>query len=1042
MRLGWSNRVQWLGGGVLLSLLAGGAVLWLNRAPIARHYVDRYLADHDVDARYQLTELGFGRQRIVNVRLGDPASPDLTARSIDLQLKMGLFGIKVVSIDADGVRLKARVIDGRLSMGDVDKLLPQSGDSKAFSLPDIRLGLRDAKMSAVMPMGQIDLVAEGAGLLSNGFSGVVTAQSSALQAGGCGLQAVRARLTIDIAEGRPMLAGPVRAASVNCPGSRLSIAAPMLTLNASSGVHLARWSGEMVLESGAARVGEARLAKLGGRIGFDSRAGDIAGPLSLFGDAASIGGAKAARLAFDGRYGWKAGPQRAELIGDVALSGGAIAPDAIAGLSRKAQGLADTPVGPVLRALTDAAIRAGRAFDGRALVSVRHRQGTGGEVRIERVDAQSVSGVKLLLRGAGPGNGFGLAWPSQKWTANGRLTLGGGGLPESLINLRQARPGDPLAGEARLAPIVANGARFALAPVRFDPRPDGVTHIRTSIMLDGPLADGRVEGLSLPIDLRVRSDGRFALNNQCSAIAFRGLVVAGYRFGAARLPYCPVGGALLARGSSGAIIGGVRFGALNIDGRTSDDPVALSAGSIAFALGSGQLSAKKLAVMIGKTRFALDGVNGRLGARGITGQYDGMAGQIGTVPLLLSEGRGDWALRGGALQVTGAMRVADAQQLTPRFRPLKADGVQLELREGKIKARGMLREPDSGIAVAAVTLRHDLARGAGDAALTVDDLRFDFRLQPERITPLTLGIVANVMGSINGTGVIRWNDRGVTSTGQFGTESMDLAAAFGPVTGLKGQIRFTDLLGMVTAPDQVVTIKEANPGIAVRDGVIRYRLLANQQVAITSGAWPFSGGTLSLDPALIDMGQPVARKLTFRIVGLDSAAFLQQLEFHNLAVTGRFDGVLPIIFDASGGRIEGGRLSVRPEGGTLAYVGDVTNANLGKFARLAFDALKSMRYQRLMIELNGSLDGEIVSRIIFDGSNVSTEKKKRGGLLGPLMGLPFRFNISITAPFRGLVNSAQTFVDPMSVLRQQGITPAPPPVMPPTIIPPPVIQPQ
>jgi hypothetical protein len=140
-------------------------------------------------------------------------------------------------------------------------------------------------------------------------------------------------------------------------------------------------------------------------------------------------------------------------------------------------------------------------------------------------------------------------------------------------------------------------------------------------------------------------------------------------------------------------------------------------------------------------------------------------------------------------------------------------------------------------------------------------------------------------------------------------------------------------------------------------------------------------------------------------------------------------------------------LKVRPGGGTLSYVGDVTNADLGRMARIAFDALKSMRYDRLTIDLNGSLDGEIVSQVRFDGTNDKPQETARNGgivgrLLAPITRLPFRFKITISAPFRGLVNSAQTFVDPSIVLRNTaagaieveppaGTVPPPSPVQPP-----------
>jgi translocation and assembly module TamB len=144
-------------------------------------------------------------------------------------------------------------------------------------------------------------------------------------------------------------------------------------------------------------------------------------------------------------------------------------------------------------------------------------------------------------------------------------------------------------------------------------------------------------------------------------------------------------------------------------------------------------------------------------------------------------------------------------------------------------------------------------------------------------------------------------------------------------------------------------------------------------------------------------------------------------------VTGVFDGKLPMLFDAQGGRIVGGRLVVRRGGGTLAYVGEVSNAELGRMAKLAFDALKSIRYNALAIELDGALDGEIVSRVRFNGVN---EAPLSGGgtmFLSQLTGFPFRFNIMIAAPFRSLVNSAQSLNDPRGLIRQAlpGRTPLP-----------------
>jgi translocation and assembly module TamB len=266
----------------------------------------------------------------------------------------------------------------------------------------------------------------------------------------------------------------------------------------------------------------------------------------------------------------------------------------------------------------------------------------------------------------------------------------------------------------------------------------------------------------------------------------------------------------------------------------------------------------------------------------------------------------------------------------------------------------------------------------------------------------------------------------VTSRGRFATDNLDFAAAFGPVNGLKGEIRFSDLLGLATPPGQRVTIAAINPGVAVTDGVIRYRLLPGLKLAIEDGRWPFAGGELSLAPATLDLNQSAERRLTFRVDGLDAALFVQQMAFDNIAVTGRFDGMLPMVFDQTGGRIEDGNLTVRGDGGTLSYIGDVSNAELGRFSRLAFDALKSIRYRRLTLELDGALDGEMVTVVRFNGVNQLPLAQSRNFFLKQFNEIPFLFNITIKAPFRGLFSMVRSFNDP-SVFIPRGLETLPPP---------------
>ncbi|RZM20960.1 MAG: hypothetical protein EOP67_52940, partial [Sphingomonas sp.] len=236
---------------------------------------------------------------------------------------------------------------------------------------------------------------------------------------------------------------------------------------------------------------------------------------------------------------------------------------------------------------------------------------------------------------------------------------------------------------------------------------------------------------------------------------------------------------------------------------------------------------------------------------------------------------------------------------------------------------------------------------------------------------------------------------------------------------------------------QVATIRTLNPGIPVSDGTIRYQTLPGARVQVEGGAWPFAGGSLTLDQTLLDFSAQSERRMTFHIANMAADQFLQQFDFKNLDATGIFDGVLPMIFDETGGRIEGGDLRVRPGGGTLAYVGDLSQKDLGIWANIAFQALKSLRYQSLRVGMNGPLAGEMVTDVRFAGISQG-EGAKSNFIVRRLQKLPFVFNIRIKAPFRGLLDSAQSFYDPKrliernlpALIQQQSAPPSPGPAVP------------
>jgi hypothetical protein len=384
------------------------------------------------------------------------------------------------------------------------------------------------------------------------------------------------------------------------------------------------------------------------------------------------------------------------------------------------------------------------------------------------------------------------------------------------------------------------------------------------------------------------------------------------------------------------------------------------------------------------------------------------------VPLQIGDASGTWLYNRSKLSVNGALTLSDINP-DPRFYPLRSNDVHLTIGGDYVRATGSLHQPQTGALVTDVDIEHRLSTGAGHASLDVPGIAFGPNFQPDQLTRLTEGVVALVNGTVRGNGLINWSSGGeVTSTGDFSTAGMDLAAPFGPVTGLSTTMHFTNLLGLETAPHQVATVQSINPGITVENGVIRYQLLPNNLVRIERGEWPFMGGKLILHETVLNFGTPSAKRLTFELQGFDAKQFVDSLGFQGLELTGTFDGVLPMIFDENGGRIVGGRLDSRPPGGELHYTGTKPG---GLAAGIAYDLFTDIRYKSMIVRLNGDLAGEFATKLTIEGPSLGPTHGFVAGLVHKVFSqIPLRLNVNINGPFRALIQMAKGFKDPTQVI--------------------------
>ena len=525
------RRRHFLAAALALASLFLVAVLlaWQVRFRVATVIVDRKLAAAGVPASYRITRIGPFLERMEEVRIGNPAAPDVVARRIDVTIGYGLTGPSVRAISVDGVRLRGNLGPNGLSLGALDRLLPKATGG-APKLPDLDLALRDSALALTTPNGMIHVAADGNGNPSRRFRGVARIAAPAFSFGNCAVKGVTAELRIATHAGRPQGSGPARAAALTCPGMTLGAGTAQLALAAN------RTFDELSLRAGfvgfGGHAGAIRFARLTGSAGATGTFGDLNADARL--ELTSVS-----------------------------------APEAAAAIARSGAKLTGSPLAPTGARATAAVARLLARADAQAEIVAAFR-GRTIDLHVKRLALAGRDGARLTAIERG-----GLTWSPSGWRADADVTTGGGGLPTTAIALRQAAPGAPLIGTARLEPYRAGGAQLAATPLRF--RWDGAAvAFATVATIDGPLGDGFVRGLMLPVRGRVSAAGALVAGPGCETIAFRELRVTSFTFDPTRVPVC--GRPIVARAAGGTLRIDAAAGRIRLTGHTRDGaPVTLAA---------------------------------------------------------------------------------------------------------------------------------------------------------------------------------------------------------------------------------------------------------------------------------------------------------------------------------------------------------------------------------------------------------------------------------------------------------------------------------
>jgi hypothetical protein len=1004
-RAGWPLKVA-LYTIALLGLI--GLIAWTQREDIARNLIGAELERQGVPATYEIESIGVGRQVVRNLVLGDPARPDATIKRLTVDIGGGLFGLTVDSAVVEGLRAFGRWNGDRVSFGSLDKFL-YTDRTEPFSLPRLDLTLRDARVKIDSPYGAVGIKADGSGNLRGGFKGTLAAVGDRVAYAGCTLERPSLYGKIGISGQRPGFEGPLRFDSLACDAGGVSIARSAVAVRAGANVALDRISGSLVPAAGAIRSSGFGASGLGGKIDFAATAQQIDADIDLALADPAASGIGFATLGATGEAVVRLGGALSDWSFEGQARGAALTFDRarLSGLDDAVSASATLPIGPLVARMAQAARRALPGSD-LAIDVLARGGGKSLALTIPRLSLTSARGDRLI-----GGNSLTFRKTGDSAQVAGNIAAGGEGLPRAQLRITPRGEG-AYALRVSMDNYAAGGASLALPEMTALWTGRGAVTFTGRALLSGPIPGGSVRALALPLQGRWNEAAGLALYDGCQTIRFERLQISNFIADRQAIDLCPVrGGAMVRQGANGLQMAARLRGSAQVQGRLGASPMQLAIGAMQMDFpGAARLSDVDLLIgeagsgtHIKASDFVID-----LGTT-LAGRFADAEATIGVVPLLLTRGSGSWSFTESVLRVAGDEWLLRDRQVPARFQPLVSTDMRLTLADNKIAVTGTLDEPQTARDVLRVAILHELGSVTGHADLFVDGMTFDDQLQPEMVSNIVLGIIANTRGTVAGTGRIDWTASGVTSsTGRFRTDSLDFAAAFGPVQGLSGDIVFSDLLGMQTGPGQVVRLAEVNPGFAVSNGTIRYRLLPDFRMQVEGGEWPFAGGRLLLDPGVVDLVSEEPRRLVFRVDRVDAAQFLAGFDFENINATGHFAGVIPIVFDKDGGHVRGGRLEVIEDGGTLAYVGELTYEDLGTMANFAFNALRSLRYQYLIIEMDGELAGEVITKIRFDGLSQG-EGASRNVLTRQVEKLPLQFNVTISAPFLQLITSARSLYD-------------------------------
>lgn len=1002
-----------------MAFIAVGFTAYAGRREISRELALAWLEDKGVEAALDLEDLdatGFAG----TIRLGSKSAPVFSAERIEVAYDLttpwsgGQFALNTRAIRLVRPRLNARIDRNGLNFGVLQPLVDEALKAPASTAPGPAILVEDARVSLSTPGGPARLTGDAS--LDDGkllrFDGRLaplryTTADLSFDTAGLLVKARKRgeRLTLDIDLDIHALSAGTLDLTEAQGTLRADLAYPDLKTLSMAGpadLRVALKAQAVDVESAAAGDVEANLA-VTGLLSGDFKRGGFTGRSTLH-----ARGERLAAQALDAR----------DVVGDLTLSDLALTYD---------------PGGARGSARTRLAATADRAVAGGAALSRASIEATSTSLTaISDTDRQSLSGPVGVRLGGGRVVVGGVVLSSLAADGQGRFSAGTDGVSLGLDG--QAGADGAVSGPdaQRLTAILPNLdyvtaaskalARFEVAaPALKLTMKDGLT----SLYLPRPVAVTTASGgratLAAPGGPLVAAAGGSANGRLALALSGGGLPEVSLKAPNWRAGPDGVTSDLVVAGTfdvpplkglSGTLAGQARL--------VGDDftlRLARCAPLTAKTLAMGEPPITQVKLDLCPTASPLVRSAGGVwhaSARVEHGQALVNVAQARVEEVAASfEGGGRGGFDEAQVRITGA-RLVEASG-DKRFETIAATGA-VNLARGQWLGGLDAKTPD-GHPVAHVGLRHEVASGRGEARIDASRLVFaKGGLQPAALSPLA-AVARDAEGPVAFTGRFAWAGEVMTSQGRLSTPGLNFKSPLGLVAALKGDIAFTSLAPLVSAPDQTLKIDHVD-AIVPLQAVQAVFALDAEALHLKSATFEAAKGAISIAPIDVALDGQGVMKGVIHVAHLDLGELVAGSSLADkVKVDAIVDGRLPFEFGPAGLKfldgkvyaVQPGRISIAREalGDVSANTGGVDPkdplmatkpAPVNAIQDFAYQAMENLHFETLEARVNSTDAGQLGILFHIKGEHdPKVPEKAKIGLMELLRGTAFQRRIPLPA---------------------------------------------